>query len=278
MKPPFRGALILLLLHGSVFPSAWGQTLGRGPLPRVGDIIERALKRAKWSEGQNPGARYSSLQHASFQQLDESGRVKKQEERVYNVFPIGGVPYRRLVEKDGRALTKEELEEERKRERNFGKRLAQEGDSRSAVAQISFNENLIRRYKAVLQGIEETGGHSFYVLSFRPKSRNLPVRRQIDRALNKAEGKIWIDTEEYEIFRVEFELTEKVKMWWGILGSLSKVKGRLDRVEIGDGLWFPKRFDLYMKGRKLFRSFHFRRKVLWSEFERVPVEEVSSGR
>ncbi len=267
----------MLLLHGSIFTCARAQTGEKGSPPTVSDIIERALKRAKWSESQNLEAKYSFIMRSSFEKLGKDGEVKEQDERVQKVFPIEGVPYRRLVEKDGRALTKAEWEEERKRERDFRKRLAQEGHSRSVGNQISFNEDLVRRYEAVLQGIEESGGYSFYVLSFRPKSRNLPVRRQIDRALNKAEGKIWIDTEEYEIFRVEFELAEKVKMWWGILGSLSKVKGRLDRVEVADGVWFPERFDLYMKGRRLFRSFHFRRKALWSGFERVLVEDAASG-
>ena len=112
-------------------------------------------------------------------------------------------------------------------------------------------------------------GRINYVLAYRPKEGKLPVKRRMDRALNKAEGRIWVDQESYEVSRIEFELKEKVKLWWGILGSIQKVKGTVQRQEVDSGVWFPTGFDLYLKGRILFRSLHSRQKVRWSEFNRV---------
>jgi len=107
------------------------------------------------------------------------------------------------------------------------------------------------------------------VLAYRPKEGKLPVNRRIDRALNKAEGRIWVDQESYEVSRIEFILKEKVKLWWGLIGSIQEVKGTVQRQEVDPGVWFPTGFDLYLKGRIFFRSLHSRQQVRWSEFDRV---------
>ena len=112
-------------------------------------------------------------------------------------------------------------------------------------------------------------GRSNYVLAYRPKEGKLPVKRRIDRALNKAEGRIWVDQESYEVSRIEFILKEKVKLWWGLIGSIQEVKGPVHRQEVDPGFWFPTGFDLYLKGRIFFRSLHSRQQVRWSEFDRV---------
>ena len=107
------------------------------------------------------------------------------------------------------------------------------------------------------------------MLAYRPKEGKLPVQRRIDRVLNKAEGRIWVDQESYEVSRVEFELKEKVKLWWGFIGSIQEVKGTVQRQEVDSGVWFPTGFDLYLEGRIFFRSLHSRQQVRWVEFDRV---------
>ena len=55
------------------------------------------------------------------------------------------------------------------------------------------------------------------------------MRRRIDRALNKASGQLWIDQETFEAARIELELIDKVRLWWGVVGSISHARGSLDR-------------------------------------------------
>ncbi len=98
------------------------------------------------------------------------------------------------------------------------------------------------------------------------------MNRRIDRALNKSFGRIWIDTQTYEISRLEFELGEKIKIWWGFIGSISKMRGQLVRQPVSgaDEAWLPQRFHLYVKGRMIFKSLHANQKIEWSDFQQLP--------
>jgi hypothetical protein len=72
------------------------------------------------------------------------------------------------------------------------------------------------------------------------------VRRRIDRALNNSSGTIWFDRETYSIAKLNFELMEKMKIWWGVIGSISQMRGN-------------------------FRSLHQKQILRWTDFDKVEV-------
>ncbi len=242
------------------------------------EIIDRALERASWVETLQPESNHTFTFRATTERLDRNGQVKKREQHAFLSIPIDGVSFQRLVEKDRKPLEDSELEEEGKRERKFRQALARGEDPRNEDEdRIVFNEELIGRYDVELDGIEDVRGRPAYVISFRPKSDDLPVKRRIDRALNKAEGKIWVDTDLFEISRVEFELTKKVRIWWGLLGSMSAVRGRMERARVADGIWFPASVDLYIKGRIFLSNLHSRESLRWSDFKAVEAADSESA-
>ena len=59
----------------------------------------------------------------------------------------------------------------------------------------------------------------------------------MDRALNKVRGQIWIDRETREVARIEFELVERVRLWWGLVGTIHHFRGSMDRGPVLDGIW-----------------------------------------
>ena len=208
------------------------------------------------------------------EKLNKQAEPTRIEKRLYQVLPIGNVRYERLLEKDGEPLSKKEQEAERRKEAKFRRRLKREGNAETSNDnEVRFNRDLVDRYHFRVDGTGELHGRRVYRLSFEPKGGKLPVRRRMDRALNNSRGRVWLDQESYEIVRVEFELIRPTRIWWGILGSISRVNGMLDREEGEDGVWFPSYFQLYLKGRILFRSLHSRLESHWSDFE--PVAERS---
>ena len=132
---------------------------------------------------------------------------------------------------------------------------------------VIFNADLLNRYTAVLTGIREVRGRPAFVLAFEPKPGDLPVRRRIDSALNKSHGEIWIDQETYEIARITFELMERVRLWWGILGSVSEARGNFERTPVGGDAWLASEVDMYFQLRVLFRTSRQRETTHWSQFE-----------
>ena len=238
--------------------------------PSEKEILSRALERGLANDKRRDDYNYSFRLLRIEEKLDKQSRPTRIEKRVYQVVPIGNVRYERLLEKDGEPLTKKEQEAERRKEARFRRRIERNGDAgRSNDNEVRFNRELVDRYRFRVEGAGELHGRKVYRLSFEPKSGKLPVRRRIDRALNNSRGRVWLDQESYEIARVEFELIRPTRIWWGILGSISRVDGMLDRKEGENGIWFPSYFRLYLQGRILFKSLHGRRESHWSDFKPV---------
>ena len=90
---------------------------------------------------------------------------------------------------------------------------------------VAFDDELLGRYTLETAGVRALEDRDCYVVRFEPKPGKLAVRKTIDRALNQAEGLLWIDVETFEVARIEFELRQKVSLWWGIMGSVTKMSG-----------------------------------------------------
>jgi len=240
-------------------------------------VLEEAMARAAQVDQRDLVSKYRFKVFRVRDKLDGEGGLKERDEEVYENVLIQGFPYQRLIEKNGQALTEKERREEEKRESEFREKVAKREDpTGDEENEFSLNQDLVGRYDFSLEGVTELDGRSSYVLAYRPKDGKLPVKRRMDRALNKAEGRIWVDQESYEVSRIEFELKEKVKLWWGLIGSIQEVKGTVQRQEVDSGVWFPTGFDLYLKGRIFFRSLHSRQRVRWSEFDRVTNSETEA--
>ena len=230
-------------------------------------IIARALERAEWVETQDYPARYRTAMTRYVQRFHGDGRLRHEETRAFEVSPLGGFPYARLVSRDGQRLTEPELEREQERERAFLEALDEGRDPNED--EIAFDAELVSRYDFHLEGTELFRGRSSYLLSFVPRPGPLPVRRRIDRALNKARGRIWIDEDTFEMARVEFELIGTVRLWWGILGSMSAARGAFDRYPLDEDIWAPFRLETYMSTRVFFRSTRRAETSEWHDYERV---------
>ncbi len=157
--------------------------------PRTEDILKKTIERAKWSEEHKFEAKYTYTQRGTFEELDSSENVKKREERVSQVFPIDGQPYARLILKDGKPLSDKEERVEQERERKFREGLAERRRKREQGkredTELELNEELVSKYQFDLTGRERVNGRPAFVLSFQPKSADLPVKRKLDRLLNK---------------------------------------------------------------------------------------------
>ena len=239
--------------------------------PSVDEILERAIEVQRQHEEAGNEVKYNYELLSVTEKLDKNGDVKEVEKHLFESSHIENVAYERLIEKNGKALTQKELKREAKREQNFRKKLAKgEAQHNDAEERVTFDEELIARYDFELDDVRDVSGRKTYVLSYRPKPGKLPEKKRMDRLLNKTTGALWIDAETFQIARVEFELTERVRLWWGMLGSLSKMKGSFMRHPVSEDIdiWLPERANFYLQGRVFFRSLHVREKVVWSDFAR----------
>ena len=118
-----------------------------------------------------------------------------------------------------------------------------------------------------------------YRIAFVPREGDLPIRRPIDRALNKARGRMWIDRETREVARVEFELIQRVRLWWGLVGTIHQFRGSMDRGPVLDGIWATLQDESYADIRFFFSrsrqaSLQRWRDYAWTE---TPVTEETAA-
>jgi hypothetical protein len=246
-------------------------------LPEVEKILAAALEVAEQYQREEARARFTHRVRTSSEKLDGNGEVVSTETTLKDAVPIQGFIFEELVEKDGRPLNADEKKSEEKRKQEFLKQIREGQDPNEAERQrVFFDQKLIDKYHFDLLGVEERNGRQSFILAFKPKADNLPVETRMDRALNKAEGQIWIDCEEYEISYVHFELRERIRIWWGLIGSISKMRGTVERTKVSEDIWLPSKFDIYLNGRIFFRSLHRQETIEWSDFR--PIESAGTMR
>ena len=261
---------------------AWPGGAGPAAQPAAGDedaraIIFQALERAVWYEENNVAARYRSRMTKEVRRFDGDGDVRTRDVGDYEVVPIDGVPFERRLTIDGRPLNDVERGWVAEREAEFREelRLRRERDDQPEEDEdaIIFNEELVARYVFTLEGEEPFRNRPSHRIAFEPRPGRLPVRRRIDYALNKAKGRVWIDRETYEPARVEFELIDRVRLWWGMLGSIQQARGSLDRGPVLGDIWARIQFESYSDVRVVFRRTRRAEFRQWRDFELVDVDE-----
>ena len=223
--------------------------------PDVRAIVVEAVERMDAAQ-QAAAGDYRALVTSESREFDGRGEVEEETRVEWESIPIDGARFSRRIAIDGRPLTAEEQTRETEREAAFRERLrrlrAGEIEPEENQNQIIFDEELVARYDMTLEGEEPFRNRPSYRIAFAPRDGDLPVRRQIERALNKARGRIWVDRETHEIARLEFELIDRVRLWWGLVGTIHRFRGSLDRGPVLDGRWANLQSESYSDVRVFF--------------------------
>ena len=176
--------------------TGWIDVGGAAGQPAVqedgGWIVDRMLERGGRYRNDRFRAAYRARLIQVDRRLDETGDVRWERTSEYEVVPVECAHFDRRVAIDGRPLSEAERVREAEREREFREELRCGPDagetSEGNENAINVNEELFSRYTVELDGEETRRGRPTYRLRFRPRGSGLPVRRGIDRALNRSSG------------------------------------------------------------------------------------------
>jgi hypothetical protein len=195
---------------------------------------------------------YTFTERLTERRLDSDGQVKKITTSVYEVYPSQepGRTYRKLVERDGKPLTSEELaKEDEKQEAKEAKKAAKlygEDASRRAsteserrLKETKAIDELFRIYEFRIVGREALDGRDAIVVSFEPRP-DVGTETRGGKILKKFAGRAWIDEEDRQLVRVEAELTDDLSFGFGLLAKLKKGShAQILRRKINDEIWLP---------------------------------------
>ncbi|MEQ2009707.1 MAG: hypothetical protein ABMA26_23225 [Limisphaerales bacterium] len=246
--------------------------------PTFAQLASNVVARSKWERTQNTTAQFKFSKTRALEEFDSKGRLEDSKRSRQEWFPINGVPFARLVEKNGNPLTDKErkAEEEREAAVRAGKKPARSPEATKRDKEWQFTDEMLARYTFKVTGQELLRGRPAWVVEFSPRSKDLPVKNVADRVANKVAGKVWVDAEDWELARMKFWLTEEVTLIGGIVGVLRKFELLLERVRVEPNAWLPNVVDFDMAGRELLtnKRIHYREEA--KDFKRVGPTPVAA--
>ena len=245
--------------------------------PSAGTIIERALDRAKLQDETGVELEFESLILTTVDSFNDDGQVTKTETTLHKRYPLEGVLYEELVQRNGQQLTDEEIRDEQKERETFAREVRERARRGEEIEtnderQVRFDRDLIDRFQASVIGTEDIRGESALVLSFEPRPGKLPEKTRIDKALNQSSGRLYINQRDYGVMRIEFEMQKPLRYLWGLIATLRCAVGRLEFARVEPNVWLPHTFDLEIDLRVFFQNRHQQVVRQWVKRQRaVPV-------
>jgi hypothetical protein len=255
MRParPARRLVVLFGLGGLLAlarPGAAGDETPSAPLPELRGFLADVRDRLHTDDYLID--QYTFTERQTQRRMDGKGSVKKVTSALYEVYPSPepGHTYRKLIARDGKPLTTEELADEdrkqQKKEEKFSAALTKPDDPDRAAAKAERRlkeketiEELFRVYDIAIVGREPVEGRSTIVLTFGPRA-GVEASTKAGRILRKFEGRAWIDEEDRQLVRVEARLIDDLSFGWGILARLKKgARAEMQRRKINGEIWLP---------------------------------------
>jgi hypothetical protein len=187
---------------------------------------------------------YTYQQHQQDREFDAKGSVTKTETETSEVLILGGRPYEKVVEKNGKPLSENDArKEQEKMDRELARRLnlsaAQKAKlERERVENHKYVRQLPDAFNFTLQGEETVSGKRAWVIDAEPKPDFKPTTPQA-RFFTKMRGRIWVDQSEYQWVKAEAEILETISMGLALFRLAPGGLIRFEQTRVNDELWLP---------------------------------------
>ena len=287
MPRSLRPSVLLLLGLTATLPQAAPARGGNEPatatLPEVRTFLREV--RARLHSDDFLLDQYTFTERQTQRQLDSGGNVKKVTSALYEVYPSPepGHTYRKLIERDGTALTAEELaKEDQKQEAKEARKVAKlysadasrraSAESERRLKETKTIDEIFQVFEFRIVGREALGGRSAIVLAFAPRPGLEPDTRG-GRILQKFVGRAWVDEEDRQLVRVEAELMDDLSFGFGLLAKLKKgARAEILRRKVNDEIWLPALARFVGHGRLLLvKGLHIDSLSEYSDYKKFTV-------
>ena len=223
-------------------------------------IMKNVVRRSQETARADEADKYSYKKHSIEEELNASGKPTKTTDKTYQVVPILGVPFSRLIKIQNRDLTEKEVREQDKKEQEFRKKLEERPpDQTGATNKEGIDEALVSRFVFQIEGRENLHDRATIILSFHPKPNTGRDKTVGDKVLARLAGTLWVDEQEWEIAQLKLGLTADLSLgWFGMIGSIKQFDLAIERARLPDGVWVDTRQTLELGGRKVLSTMHVR--------------------
>lgn len=231
---------------------------------------------------------YAFLQKETDRELNGKGELKKEETKVFEVFPVSHqAPIRKLISENGVALSGERAAKEARRveeeflkaerdrdktEEKIERRRAERLRKQSGKGEVEDEDPTISQFLKVCEFVsprrERFRDREAVVFDFRPRPGFKPSNRQ-ETLISKLVGVAWIDPVDKQVMRLEARLAEGFKMGGGLVLSLRPGAGFvMEQTRMAEGVWLPRFAQVNLSVRLfLFRGIDVNKTIEWSDYK-----------
>jgi hypothetical protein len=236
------------------------------PLPDVATLLhsveanQEALDRAR--------EEYTFRQQQRLTFYDKHGKVRRNEERVSNVFFVHGHPIETLTSKNGKALSASDLKKEQDRATKEAVKYAAQPYGQRDKDEVSVSRLLaITRFTSPRRIME--GGRSLIVVDFTGDPHAKTHGRSED-AVKKVRGTVWIDESAREVKRMHATFDEPMRIGFGLFATVDAGSNfSFEQALIHDEAWLPTSVDARFDGKAaLFVGFHVELSIRFDEYRK----------
>ncbi|MBY0494983.1 MAG: hypothetical protein K2Y23_12280 [Cyanobacteria bacterium] len=268
--------LAVLMLASLVLTGA-GQPQALPPRDAFLREVREALTRS-----QESWHRYSYKERRTDLHLNPFGRIGTGDVRVLEVRPSPNpkLTYRRLIELNGVALSRFQLDRQDAEYNALVKRLAGRGEPDSSERRRNDDQLARRRAQRLIEDLVATmqfditrrefrGGKPAIVVSFRARPNARPQTREA-QLLKAFRGDAWVDEASREVTAVRAVAIDDVAFGGFVAKVYQGMATAVERDEIEPGVWMPTKLTLRGDVRAIFRKARIDHVVEWFDYRPLP--------
>ncbi len=232
--------------------------------------LDRILAEAQRVQQADVGAwaHYRFSRRAEREDLDDVGEVEDREDLEFIVTPSRDGFDEELVRQDGGAPDPEE-KERRRRDASFTRHY-------NVLISGAGGEEIEGGYSLGLllhmssyryAGREDRDGVPCYRLDFSPNETGEKGSGIAWRVASVMQGSLWITVAGYHLAAADAETTRRVPIGL-FLAKVREVRIHLESGPVGDGVWLPRRVEMFTRARVLIKP--IRRRNLYTYWDFAP--------
>jgi hypothetical protein len=218
---------------------------------------------------------YHSIETA--QEVDGHGRPKKTTVTEYDVYWVNGVRVRRMVKKNGKDLSPQEVakeDEHIEKQAAKAREKREKGDTQGKQTDPRGNEEVTVSRLLELGAFTnprrvQIAGRDTIAVDFTgdPKAK---TRNRAEDVIRNLAGTAWIDEQDHVLARVEGRFVNAFKIGGGLIANIQKdTRFSMEQTKINGEVWLPAHFEGQGSARALlFFSFNGSGRIVNSDYRK----------
>lgn len=208
------------------------------------EIVKRSVERDARNFERFKDYTFHELTRQS--RLDKRGKVTGSDSTLDEVLILGGRPYNRVLERDGKALSeKDAAKEQAKLDKEAAKRAKETDKDRARyekdrLEQRRFAQEIPEAFTFQLLGEERIDGLPVWKVAAQPKPGFKPREGRAD-LLRKVRGTLWIDQAGYQWIKAEIDVIDTISWGLFVLRIPAGAKISFSQTRVNDEVWLPRK-------------------------------------